>query len=597
MTCIRPDSLHTLQELLSVSKADYLSLSKGSLGDYQRQYGLHHLAILEGATEVLKALSDLEILHSYVHMWEVWSQPLRLLRYVGLEKFESTIDVAQPVDDFRTKTDLAEFLLSIGLFRVGQAILSNDPLSLSIEEQREYWKWRGAFCIRLGQLVEGSQAYESWLALVDEDDLIERSEIYNDLGILEYYQRNFEPAVEYLERSLKIRRAELPENDERILSTMSNLGAVFHQQNQLGRSLDLSQEVLDIRTQLLPDKHPQLLSSFHNIGTLLNSLKKYGEARTHLEHALALRTEVLGTRHPARLKTQYALAIVYHALREWDLCESAYRENILLKTETLGIEHPETHDAKIGLVTAYRYQDKGEQAKEMLEDILESQQRLYGDAHTITLSTKEEYAALLYDFNDPNALSVLEAVLQNRLENFGAEHPDTLRTRKNLGGAYMLLDQMKQAEEQYQAIVTVCTASTSMEQLFVMQSKQDLATVLRMQLKYQESKTIWNSIYVWAKDDKARVYEKICALEEMAWCDVGLGVIEKSAKRFEKLRAVFKPTHWKHHYMQVGLNLCKIVQSGEWNEQALDPIRDRDDVAECERFFIERLSVQIQKSL
>ena len=83
-----------------------------------------------------------------------------------------------------------------------------------------------------------------------------------------------------------------------------------------------------------------------------------------------------------------------------------------------------------------------------------------------------------------------------------------------------------------------------------MQSKQDLAKVLRMRLKYVQDHLAIHLRLVRIK----HVFTKRFADRRNGMVDVGLGV---ECHAFEWL----KPTHWKHHYMQVGPTFVSL--SGE----------------------------------
>ncbi len=596
MTCIRRHSIHQIHGVLSSDSETYPHLPDGHLGDYRRKYGLNHLATTHGSKAVLTALTQLDVLHGYIHAWDIWSESLRIIRYVGLQDFGVEIRRTSPREiTFEKRVDLVEFFQKIGLFRLGMFLLSDDVEKLSQSNQRLYWKWRGALSIELGEMVAGEESYQKWLSLID-DDVIEQSEIYNDLGVLNYHQRKFDLAKDYLEQALQLRRQYLPADDPRIFTSMSNLGAVLHQSQQFARSLELSQEILSYRQQNLPKDHPHLLSSLHNIGTLLISFRKYDESRFYLEQALELRTQVLGKRHPARLKTQYALTVLYHNIREWELCESTYLENILIKKQVLGVDHPKTHESQIGLACSYRYQGKGKQAKLLLEEVLLQQRKRYGEGHPITFGVLDEYSALLFELNDASALSVLEDVLQKRLQTFGHIHSDTLHTRRNLGGAYVALERWDDASEQYQIIFDVTQEyPEQFDDIIILQSKKNLAWSYRLGMSFDMSKSLWTEIVRWAKEDTSRLSTMVQALEELAWCNLGQGNVDSALKQFTKVKKVFKPEHWRFHYMQTGLGLCERMKSGVWGEDWAEPIQKQIDMSNDEWLFVHRLVDALQK--
>jgi tetratricopeptide (TPR) repeat protein len=112
----------------------------------------------------------------------------------------------------------------------------------------------------------------------------------------------------------------------------------------------------------------------------------------------------------------------------------------------LGDTHPDTLTSRNNLATAYQAAGRLDQAIPLYERTLNDQQRIKGDAHPSTLSARNNLAAA-YDSAGrlDEAIPLYERALADRERVLGDSHRDTLSSRNNLAYAYQAAGRLDEA--------------------------------------------------------------------------------------------------------------------------------------------------------
>lgn len=151
------------------------------------------------------------------------------------------------------------------------------------------------------------------------------------------------------EQTLTSQERTLDPDDERIISTRSNLALAYRDAGQLDKALPLHERALADSERVLGRDHPDTLISCSNLAVAYQKAGRINDALPLFERTLTTRKQVLGTDHPETLLARIFLSYAYCvAGRAKDAITLA--ENVLANSEQLfGADHPLTANARENL--------------------------------------------------------------------------------------------------------------------------------------------------------------------------------------------------------------------------------------------------------
>jgi tetratricopeptide (TPR) repeat protein len=124
-----------------------------------------------------------------------------------------------------------------------------------------------------------------------------------------------------------------------------------------------------------------------------------------------------------------------------------YGQDLVADRErVLGEAHPDTLTSRNSLARAYRDAGRLGEAIPLLERTLADRERVLGEAHPDTLGTRNSLARAYRDAGRlEEAIPLLERTLADRERVLRETHPDTLKSRDNLARAYRAAGRLEEA--------------------------------------------------------------------------------------------------------------------------------------------------------
>ena len=163
------------------------------------------------------------------------------------------------------------------LFQVELSLTSdNDPdlraLTDRMREETEGstgWHQLGKLLLKMGQPAKAQQVYEIMLQQSSSDDS-EKAAVFHHLGWAKDVQGEYEEALTFYEKSVKIKQKISPPNYPDLANSYNGIGGVYYSMGEYPKALSSHEKALAIRQQSLPPNHPHLASSYgkHGIGVL-----------------------------------------------------------------------------------------------------------------------------------------------------------------------------------------------------------------------------------------------------------------------------------------------------------------------------------------
>ncbi|MBL8891756.1 MAG: serine/threonine protein kinase [Planctomycetaceae bacterium] len=249
-------------------------------------------------------------------------------------------------------------------------------------------------------------------------------------------------AVEYLEKSLKLRQEQLGDRHDLTLASRSNLAAAFRAFGQIEQALPLYELVWQQRAEVHGEDDPATLSSLSELALGHGSAGDYPKAISLLETVLEKRKQILGEDHLDTLATMRDLGTGYltagQSQRALDQLVIVY-EKLGLRAKHVDLEKVPLDQVGLinSLAAAYEKSGQVNQAIPLFEQAWQIHRRRLGQDHSTTLVSLHNLA---YGYQAVGQLQksmgrLLEYVRLAR-DKYGEKHPDTLRGKASLGATY-----------------------------------------------------------------------------------------------------------------------------------------------------------------
>jgi serine/threonine protein kinase/tetratricopeptide (TPR) repeat protein len=312
-------------------------------------------------------------------------------------------------------------------------------------------------------------------------------------------------AQSHLERSARLRAAQLGDDHADTLTSKHNLAYLFLLQGKYDRAEQLIKEVLAARTAQLGAGHADTLTSKNHLAYLYNLQREFDRAEQIFKEVLAARVALLRADHPDILTTKSNLASVYQRQGKHDQAETLFQEVLDARIATQDPGHPSTLTAKNNLALQYAIQRKFDRAETLYREAIDGNTVLRGADHPRTLTNKNNLAAMYAAQGKYDQAELLHReVLEGRAARLGPDHPDTLASKHHLAFVYANQGKYDQAETLYKEAIDGYTAKLSADNRTTLLNKGSLALLYLSQGKYDQAETLYRELAdSWKQKDGA----------------------------------------------------------------------------------------------
>ncbi len=121
---------------------------------------------------------------------------------------------------------------------------------------------------------------------------------YNNIGGAYDNKGDYDRALEYYQKSLKIGLKKLGPEHPGVAIDYNNTGVAYDSKGEYDRAIEYYQKALKIDLKKLGPEHPGVAIDYNNIGMAYNSEGEYGRAIEYLKKALKITRKRLGKDHP-----------------------------------------------------------------------------------------------------------------------------------------------------------------------------------------------------------------------------------------------------------------------------------------------------------
>jgi tetratricopeptide (TPR) repeat protein len=177
------------------------------------------------------------------------------------------------------------------------------------------------------------------VVLGDDDPATARS--LTQLGNSMLFYGDVGRARPYFEQALAIQQAKLGDHTDTAI-TLNHLGFLLMRQGELAAAQPCHEQALRIRRTILGDEHPAAVDSLSNLAYIHFQQGNLASSRAMLEQALAMQRKARGDDHPETARVLTHLGDLLQAQGELEEAESVLDEALVIQVQQLGAEHPDT---------------------------------------------------------------------------------------------------------------------------------------------------------------------------------------------------------------------------------------------------------------
>lgn len=214
------------------------------------------------------------------------------------------------------------------------------------------------------------------------------------LGLLYRVRGDLDTALEYLQRSLAILEAQLPADDERLVTTLNTVAYVLYNQRHYDESEALFRRVVASRRATL-GAHVQTAQALNDFASLRAAQGFSDEAIALHQEAYAIRLRLLGAGHPHVAQSQEAIGWLLQEKGRYAEAEALYRQALASRREHFGDEHIAVGNTLLLLGESCALQGRTTEGLGLVADGIGVMETALGEAHGGTLRARVRYANLL----------------------------------------------------------------------------------------------------------------------------------------------------------------------------------------------------------
>lgn len=375
---------------------------------------------------------------------------------------QSQIELKKSVEDERQQRAFAE---AINRFVV------DDILAMtSVEGQSRFGGEGLDRNTTVFQLLE--RAAEKLKAQTDLDPLIE-AELCWIVGVNLRASGEAEKALQFLERSLELRKQNLGDSHPQTLNSYNSVAVCLSELGETDKALVAYMHVLDMRIKDLGPTHPETLMAMNNLASGYSSDVNLSEAIRLREQALELMKEHLTLEHVWTLKCLSGLVADYLKAKLFDKAIPLAEQSIELHKKVMGSDHVDTMMSVGNLANGYSQLGQHDRALPLFETVVDSMKHRLGDEHSHSLHATRLLAnGYLASGQFQKSQKLLEKVVESMTTKNGADHPLTLATLAELSKALLAAGQPDEAIALSQQIYELTRAKFPAEHLATVKSRQ-----------------------------------------------------------------------------------------------------------------------------
>ena len=203
----------------------------------------------------------------------------------------------------------------------------------------------------LGEIGPARAQLERALELrINVGSSVDIAEVYDGLGILAWWESDFERGREHFGRALELLEGRDEERAALLrVNVLANDAAMMIDAGDNEASERLALRALDAAEDIESVETETLAAIWSSVATARDGLGRSNEALDAFERALEFQREATGEMHPSYAIVLNNLALMYHGMDRLEDATEAMQRSVEIRRATLGESHPQTATALFNL--------------------------------------------------------------------------------------------------------------------------------------------------------------------------------------------------------------------------------------------------------
>lgn len=243
----------------------------------------------------------------------------------------------------KLRINLSKILITAGHFDQSLDLLDKINITMlpSAEQIVEYYNLRGTTYQELGRNSDAIQQYGEGLSLLRQsgENIRLELELLQNLGVAEFWAKNFERASKYFEDALVLCEHTSEYIDER-LGTLTNIGSVYYSNLQFQQAELYHSRALSSAQRVYNSKDPRLIRKLNNLGIVEVMLGRFQQAQKHLDEGFRLARDTFGPQHLDVAMATANLGRLQEGQQQYINAQRLYEEAIGIGKLILAPDHP-----------------------------------------------------------------------------------------------------------------------------------------------------------------------------------------------------------------------------------------------------------------
>ncbi|CAF4087886.1 unnamed protein product [Rotaria sp. Silwood2] len=276
------------------------------------------------------------------------------------------IDKLESIDEetFAVKLTTNDEILKAGQLiakDLREAVRASFPLvrMVKLMKQRELTSYTEYFCL---MLIDDQQAIK------DETTNLTLGGSLHSLGTYYYERKQYEQALNHLQKSLKVYLRVLPDDDVRLTPTYNNIGSIYNKQGLHEQALEYHRKAYEIQKKATDPDMDSVSAYAGNIASVLMKLKRYKEAISYLELDLQIKQKLHPNNdHPDLAAKYHNLAAAQYRLCQYSEALENYQKCLNIELKCHLSSNPTVSVTYYNMATTLEELGQFQEAKEAVE--------------------------------------------------------------------------------------------------------------------------------------------------------------------------------------------------------------------------------------
>ena len=165
---------------------------------------------------------------------------------------------------------------------------------------------------------------------------------YNNLGLAYENKGDYDKAIEYFQKSLKINLKKLGSEHPNVALNYNNLGFACDGKGDYDEAIEYYKKSLEMNLKKLGPEHPSVARDYNNLGDSSRIKGDYDEAIEYFQKALKINLKMLGPEHPDVAVMYSNLGMTYFDKWDYDKAFEYFQKALNIARKSLGSNHPHT---------------------------------------------------------------------------------------------------------------------------------------------------------------------------------------------------------------------------------------------------------------